>query len=110
MDFPNLPYERLGAGFAGSFGAMLWINGTLTRKVSMLSAGFSASYFVSPEVAVHFGLALTSTTFLVGLFGMSAADWVFRAVESFRPEGFLNAFVSRWLGPRQKEGDDGAVH
>jgi len=85
--------EKFVPGVIGSIGALLWIKGTLIRKVSMVILGAAASYYGAPYVISQSGLQENLAGFLVGLFGMSVVDWIFTSWD-----GILNDYLRARLG------------
>ena len=91
-------FEKLLPGFLGSFGALLWLKETWPRKLAMLCLGVILSYYAGGYVATVFSLDRSLAGFLVGLFGMSLVDSVFKAWEDFGIAKILKEFVRTRLG------------
>lgn len=70
--------EKLLPGLIGSVGALLWIKGSWPRRIAMVGLGSAASFYGAPHIATMFGMGEGLAGFLVGLFGMSVVDSIFR--------------------------------
>lgn len=85
-------------GIIGSLGAMLWIQGSWPRKVAMLVLGTAASAYGTADFAAIAGITEGLAGFIVGLFSMTAADWLFRAWDTFLLGPLLNEWARKKLG------------
>ena len=92
----NVPMEvqKILPGVIGSIGAMLWINAPWPRRVAMVALGSAASYYGAQHLAAMLGMGEGLSGFLVGLFGMSVVDSVFKA------DMGLSVMVRDWLRAR----------
>lgn len=90
--------EKLLPGAIGSLGALLWIRATWPRKIAMLFLGIMASHYVAPEIATRLAMDPNISAFLVGLFGMSIVDGIFRAWETLALGEILREFIRVRLG------------
>lgn len=95
--------QKLLPGAIGSIGALLWINGTWPRRIAMVGLGSAASYYGSPHIAGMFGMGEGLAGFLVGLFGMSVVDSVFRTWQEMGLTSIMREFVRARLGLPPKE-------
>ena len=96
--------ERLLPGAIGSIGALLWIKGTWPRRIAMVGLGSAASYYGAQHVANLSGMGEGLAGFLVGLFGMSVVDSVFKTWQELGMTELVREFVRARLG-LQKGGD-----
>lgn len=85
--------EKLLPGIIGSAGALLWLNGSLKRRVSMVVLGSCASYWGAPHVAAVTGMSSELAGFLVGLFGMSIVDSIFVTWSELHISAILKEFI-----------------
>lgn len=90
--------EKLIPGTIGSLGALLWIKTTWPRKIAMLLLGIASSHYVGPLVSTKLGMDPNISAFLIGLFGMSIADGVFRAWETLSLGEILRDAIRHRLG------------
>lgn len=95
--------EKLIPGFLGSFGALLWLKETWPRRIAMLFLGVVLSYYAGNYAAELFSLDKSLAGFLVGLFGMSLVDTVFKTWESLGLAQTFKEFVRVKLGLPGKE-------
>ena len=102
----NVPVEvqKLMPGVIGSIGAMLWINAPWPRRVSMVALGSAASYYGAQHLATMFGMGEGLSGFLLGLFGMSVVDSIFKTWADMGLTSILREFVRARLGLPPKEG------
>jgi hypothetical protein len=91
-------------GILGSAGALMWMQGTWPRKAAMLGLGIAASNYGTPDFVQATGLSEGLGGFVVGMFSMTAADWVFRAWDQFALGPLLNEWVRKRLGLPPKDG------
>lgn len=94
--FQNI--DKFIPGTIGSLGALLWIKATWPRKIAMLALGIAACHYVSPVVASRLGLDPNISAFLIGLFGMSIVDGLFRAWEVLSLGEILRDAIRHKLG------------
>lgn len=90
--------EKLLPGAIGSLGALLWIRGTWPRRIAMMALGSAASYYGAPHVASVTGMGEGLAGFLVGLFGMSVVDSLFKTWQELGLTGIVREFVRTRLG------------
>lgn len=95
--------QKLAPGVIGSVGALLWIKGTWPRRIAMVALGSAASYYAGPIVAERFAMEAGFSGFLVGLFGMSIVDSIFRAWNENDIGGTLYEWFRARLGLPPKE-------
>lgn len=98
---PTNVIEALGQllpGVIGSVGALLWIKGTWKRRIAMAALGSAASYYGAPHLAGMFSIGEGLAGFLVGLFGMSVVDSIFRAWQDLGLTSIIREFVRARLG------------
>jgi hypothetical protein len=91
-------------GILGSAGALMWMQGTRPRKAAVLVLGIAASNYGTPDFVVTTGLSEGLAGFVVGMFSMTTADWVFRAWDQFAIGPLLNEWVRKRLGLPPKDG------
>lgn len=96
----NIPPEvaKLIPGTIGSVGALLWIKGSWPRKIALVVLGSAASFYGAPRITEMFGLGEGLSGFLVGLFGMSVVDSIFRFWQDHDIGGTINEVVRARLG------------
>jgi hypothetical protein len=96
----NIPPEvqKLLPGLIGSMGALLWIKGTWPRRLALFVLGSAASFYGAPLAATKFGMGEGLAGFLVGLFGMSIVDSLFKAWQDHDIGGTLNEWFRKMLG------------
>ena len=90
--------EKLVPGAMGSVGALLWINGTWKRKIALLILGTAFTYYVGPWVAHETEIPETVAGLMVGLFGMSIVDSLFRAWQDLALSSLAREFIRARLG------------
>lgn len=90
--------EKLIPGTIGSIASLLWIKATWPRKLAMLLLGIAASHYVAPVVSQRLGLDPNISAFLIGLFGMSIVDGIFRAWETLNLGEILRDAIRQKLG------------
>lgn len=96
--------EKLLPGAIGSLGALLWIQGTWPRRIAMMALGSVASFYGAPHVANMLGMGEGLAGFLVGLFGMSIVDSIFRTWQELGVTDLVREFARKRLGlPPVKE-------
>lgn len=95
--------QKLLPGALGSAGALLWLKGTWLRRVAMVALGSAASYYGAPHVASMFGMADSLAGFLVGLFGMSVVDSIFKTWADLGLSAMLREFLRARLGLPPRE-------
>lgn len=102
----NVPAEvqKLLPGVIGSIGAMLWINAPWHRRVSMVALGSAASYYGAQHLATRLGMDEGLSGFLVGLFGMSVVDSVFKTWADMGLSIMVRDWLRARLGLPPKEG------
>lgn len=71
--------EKAIPGVIGAAGALLWIHAPWPRKLAMFALGATLAYVAADYVAAQFSLPHGLSGFLLGLFGMSIVDAVFKA-------------------------------
>lgn len=90
--------EKLLPGLIGSLGALLWIKGTWPRRIAMVGLGAAASFYGAPHVASLSGMGEGLAGFLVGLFGMSVVDSVFKTWQELGITEIVREFIRARLG------------
>lgn len=95
--------KHLIPGFLGSAGALLWLKDTWPRKLAMVCLGVATSYYASPFFSQVFSLDAGLSGFLVGLFGMSIVDSIFRTWENLGITKLIREFIRARLGLPPKE-------
>lgn len=96
--------QNLMPGVIGSIGALLWINGTWPRRIAMVGLGSAASYYGAPHIATMFGMGEGLAGFLVGLFGMSVVDSIFRTWQGLGLTSLVREFIRARMGLPPREG------
>lgn len=97
--------EKLLPGLIGSAGALLWIKGTWPRRIAMVGLGSAASYYGAQHVSALFGMGEGLAGFLVGLFGMSVVDSLFKTWQELGLTEIVREFLRKWLGLQSKGGE-----
>jgi len=97
--------EKLAPGLIGSIGALLWIKGTWPRRIAMMVLGSAASYYGAPHVSNLFNMGEGLAGFLVGLFGMSVVDSVFKTWQDLGLTSIVREFIRSRLGLPSKGGE-----
>lgn len=108
MPTENIPAEvqKLLPGVIGSLGALLWIRGSWSRRIAMAGLGSAASYYGAPHVAAMMGMGEGLAGFLVGLFGMSVVDSIFKTWQELGLTSIAREFIRKWMGlPPVKGGE-----
>ncbi len=102
----SIPVEvqKVLPGVIGSVGALLWINGSWPRRIAMVGLGSAASYYGAPHLAYMFTMGQGLAGFLLGLFGMSVVDSIFKTWADMGLTSILREFVRARLGLPPKEG------
>ena len=102
----NVPVEvqKILPGVIGSIGAMLWINAPWPRRVAMVALGSAASYYGAQHLATMLGMGEGLSGFLVGLFGMSVVDSVFKTWADMGLSVMVRDWLRARLGLPPKEG------
>lgn len=95
-------------GMLGSVGALMWMQGTWPRKTAMLILGVAASVYGTGDFAALAGISEGLAGFVVGLFSMTATDWVFRAWDQFALGPLLHEWARKRLGLPPKPPQEGA--
>jgi uncharacterized membrane protein YfcA len=90
--------EKLLPGAMGSVGAMLWVQGTWKRKLGLLAFGTAVTYYVGPWVAHETDIPETVAGLMVGLFGISIVDSLFRAWQDLALSSLVREFIRARLG------------
>lgn len=66
-------------GALGSFGAALWwLKGPPGRRIGLGVLGSAAAYYGAPYISQTLGLPLQLAGLMLGLFGMSVVDSIFK--------------------------------
>ena len=86
-------------GIIGAAGALLWINAPWPNKIMMFALGATLAYVGADYIAVQFGIPVALSGFLIGLFGMSVVDAIFKAPLA----GIVVEFLRAKLGLPPKE-------
>lgn len=94
--------EKLAPGLLGSMGAMLWIQGSWKRKLSLFAFGGVMAWYATPWIYAKTGISEGFLGLMVGLFGMSVVDSIFRAWADLGLSSILREWVRVRLGlPRE---------
>lgn len=64
-------------GIIGSAGALYWLKGPWTQKIVLFLLGVAASVYGTHDFARFTGLSEGLSGFIVGMFSMYVADWLF---------------------------------
>lgn len=106
----HMPHDYIAAeatkaipGVVGSLGALIWIKGTMPRRVAMVLLGSATSYYATPYLVVTLGMGEGLTGFLIGLFGMSVVDSIFKTWQELGLSEILREFIRKRLGLSPKE-------
>ena len=92
-------------GVIGSAGALLWIKAPWPRRVAMLALGSAASYYGGAHIAGLFGMGEGLAGFLVGLFGMSVVDSIFKTWAELGLTSIVREWIRARLGLSPKGGE-----
>lgn len=95
--------QKLLPGVLGSAGALLWLKGSWVRRMAMVGLGSVASYYGAPHIATMFGMGEGLAGFLVGLFGMSVVDSIFKTWADLGFTPILREFIRVRLGLSARE-------
>lgn len=92
-------------GVIGSIGALLWIKATWPRRIAMVALGSAASYYGASHVGQWFGMGEGLAGFLVGLFGMSVVDSLFKTWQDLGLSSLAREWLRKVLGlpPRMED-------
>lgn len=106
MNQDQVPIEVQKAlpGILGSVGALLWIKAPWPRRVAMVALGSAASFYGGSHIAQLFDMGEGLAGFLVGLFGMSVVDSIFRTWAELGLSSILREFIRARLGLPPREG------
>lgn len=85
-------------GVVGSVGALIWIKGPLPRRIAMVVLGSAASYYATPHLATTFSMGEGLSGFLIGLFGMSVVDSIFKTWQELGLTEITREFIRKRLG------------
>lgn len=66
-------------GVIGAAGSLYWIKAPWPQRIFMLILGATLAYYGTDYIAAQFSLPYGLAGFLLGLFGMSIVDAVFKA-------------------------------
>lgn len=77
MEIPD--FKDLLPGAIGSAGALYWIAAPWPQRLTMFGLGATLAYYGADYIAAQFSLPYGLAGFLLGLFGMSIVDAVFKA-------------------------------
>ncbi len=97
--------DKVIPGVVGSVGALLWIQGSWPRKIAMMALGAAASYYAGPHIANVFSMGEGLAGFLVGLFGMSIVDSLFKTWNELGLTELTREFLRSKLGLPTGRGD-----
>lgn len=97
--------EKLAPGIVGSIGALLWIRGTWPRKIAMMGLGSAASYYGGPHVATLLNMDPGLSGFMIGLFGMSVVDSLFKTWYELGLTELVREFLRSKLGLPASRGE-----
>lgn len=97
--------EKFIPGIVGSLGALLWIKGTWFRRIAMMALGSAASFYGAPHVSTLFNMDAGLSGFLVGLFGMSVVDSLFKTWQELGLTVIIREFIRLRLGLSTKSGE-----
>lgn len=86
-------------GAIGSLGAaILWIKGPWGRRIAMAALGAVASYYGAPYLATTLGMSEGLSGFLLGLFGMSVVDSIFKTWQERGLTDMIRDFMAALRG------------
>lgn len=99
---PSKLWSYIEVWVAGAIGAAASIRfsddiDTFGKRLASISSGAAAAHYVTPMVMEHLGINAAGAggvAFLLGLFGMSIAASIIRAIKS----ADLLEFVRGWIG------------
>lgn len=91
------------AGPLGALSAVLFLKGTVMRRLAMVIPGAALSFYAAPWVAQRFNTAEGLAGFLVGLFGMAAVGKVFDTWENLAIADLITAKLRQWFGVKGSE-------
>lgn len=96
-EFPDM--KDIIPGAIGSFGAaLLWLRGPWGRRLAMATLGAAASYYGAPYVAQTLSLSEGFAGFMLGLFGMSLVDSIFKTWQDQGLTAMIRDFASAIRG------------
>lgn len=80
-------------GIIGSAGALYWLKGPWTKKIALFLLGVAASVYGTHDFANATGWSEGLSGFIIGLFSMYVADWM-----------FMNGpvLLTRWFGKKEQ--------
>lgn len=97
MELPDI--KEIIPGAIGSFGAAaLWLRGPWGRRLTMATLGAAASYYGAPYVAKTLSLSEGFAGFMLGLFGMSVVDSIFKTWHDRGLTAMIREFASALRG------------
>src|SRR5574337_231350 len=91
----TIPAELLKhvPGILGSIGALWWIHGPWHKRMAMVALGIAASVHGSAYIATTFGMSEGLAGLLIGLFGMSVVDSIFKTWAELGLTPMLREFI-----------------
>lgn len=90
-------FEKAIPGVIGAAGALLWIHAPWPRKLAMFALGATLAYVAADYVAAQFNMPNGLSGFILGLFGMSVVDAIFKAPMST----YVTEFIRAKLGMKE---------
>lgn len=107
MEFLQYAWQKaqtlFDLAFAGALGAMISLRFhteilTFSQRAVLVGSGCVAAHYVSPLVIIFFELSHekgTSIAFLIGLFGMSLAAAIMKAIKHTDIVGVVHGWLNR---------------
>lgn len=97
MELPDM--KDIIPGAIGSFGAAaLWLRGPWGRRLAMATLGTAACYYGAPYVSQTLNMSEGLAGFMLGLFGMSAVDSIFKTWNERGLTEMIRGFASALRG------------
>lgn len=81
----------------GSAGALLWLDGSYKRRICLFILGAFLGVYVGSYISSAYGFPSEMSAFVIGLFGMSIADKLFKTLEQTNLSDIILAFFRRFL-------------
>lgn len=81
----------------GSAGALLWLDGSYKRRIGLFVLGAFLGVYAGRYISQVYGFPDEMSAFVIGLFGMSIADKLFKTIEQTNLSEIILTFFRRFL-------------
>ena len=83
------------SGMAGSILALIFLKPPVAQLIIYLIGGGLTSYYITPALADSLGAPLSTTGFIVGLFGMAIIAKIFHLIELVDPKDVISRILKK---------------